>query len=473
MTQESAQSCAFDRVAVSSFLMGLDSLSDEELVERARREPGRESETADAALAVLYRRFYPKVAAWCLRLSGDRQEAADLAQEVFLRVHERLALFRGESRFSTWLYTVTRSVVINRGQAARRRQMDALDEEGAMEPVEPAPGADREMERGEIAEELRRAMGAGSRASGGEGALSPLRGRDLSAGADEDVRAGQQIGRQGLGGERRAQAQTPLRTLAGPPIILRRLCVMNGQRLHLTLEEWLHDAYAGCPGRVVPGGGGGSSRCGGRRRRLEEHADGCPACAAERDLARLFEAGEDGGPSRGRGLRGRPAGGGIAGQAGCGGAPAGAEGRAVPVPRSSAGGLVTRLAAAAMVVLAAGLFLQRFTAAPPLPAPPVRAAWCAVGRWRLLAPLGDVAAAPVELRWEPRPGAVSYKVRLWRWTIRCSGRRPSRRPPARLPAEVAQSLQPAVSYVWSVEALDAQGARLGGSEPARFRVRPL
>jgi RNA polymerase sigma-70 factor (ECF subfamily) len=134
--------------------MDLDNLSDEELIARARREPG----ASDAALAVLYRRFYPKVAAWCLRLSGDRQEAADLAQEVFLRIHERLASFRGESRFSTWLYTVTRSVVINRGQAARRRQMDPLDEAEAAEPVEPAPGADAEMEKDQIARELRRAM---------------------------------------------------------------------------------------------------------------------------------------------------------------------------------------------------------------------------------------------------------------------------------------------------------------------------
>jgi RNA polymerase sigma-70 factor (ECF subfamily) len=139
---------------VSSIPMDLDNLSDEELIARARREPG----ASDAALAVLYRRFYPKVAAWCLRLSGDRQEAADLAQEVFLRIHERLASFRGESRFSTWLYTVTRSVVINRGQAARRRQMDPLDEAEAAEPVEPAPGADAEMEKDQIARELRRAM---------------------------------------------------------------------------------------------------------------------------------------------------------------------------------------------------------------------------------------------------------------------------------------------------------------------------
>lgn len=134
--------------------MNLESLSDEELIDRVRRQPME----ADACLAVLYRRYYSKVAAWCLRISGDRQEAGDLAQEVFLRVHERLGSFRGESRFSTWLYTVTRSVAINRGVAARRRQADPLDEEGAPEPVEPSPGADEVVEKGQILRELRAAM---------------------------------------------------------------------------------------------------------------------------------------------------------------------------------------------------------------------------------------------------------------------------------------------------------------------------
>src|SRR6185503_8783415 len=109
-----------------------------ELIERARRMAGQDAAAADACLAVLYRRYYPKVAAWCLRIHGDRQEAADLAQEVFLRVHQRLGSFRGESRFSTWLYTVTRSVAINRGVAARRRETDPLDDESVPEPVEPS-----------------------------------------------------------------------------------------------------------------------------------------------------------------------------------------------------------------------------------------------------------------------------------------------------------------------------------------------
>ncbi|MEA2600412.1 MAG: polymerase sigma-70 factor, subfamily [Acidobacteriota bacterium] len=134
--------------------MDLDRLSDEELIERARSESG----AADTCLAVLYRRYYTKVAGWCLRISGDRQGAADLAQEVFLRVHERLGGFRGDSRFSTWLYTVTRSVAINRGVAARRRETDPLDQEGMPEPVAPEPGADEMAEKGEILAAFREAM---------------------------------------------------------------------------------------------------------------------------------------------------------------------------------------------------------------------------------------------------------------------------------------------------------------------------
>jgi RNA polymerase sigma-70 factor (ECF subfamily) len=135
--------------------MDFDRLTDEELIEQARRAaPG----AADAFLSALYKRYQPKVAAWCLRICNDREEAADVAQEVFLRVHERLGSFRGDSRFSTWLYTVTRSVAINRGMAARRRQTETLDDESVPEPVEPSPGAERELEQKEILAAFREAM---------------------------------------------------------------------------------------------------------------------------------------------------------------------------------------------------------------------------------------------------------------------------------------------------------------------------
>ncbi len=135
--------------------MDLDNLTDEELIEQARQAgPG----ASDPYLSALYRRYQSKVAAWCLRICNDREEAADVAQEVFLRVHERIASFRGDSRFSTWLYTVTRSVAINRGMAARRRQTSALDDDSEPEPVEPSPGAERELEQGQILAAFRQAM---------------------------------------------------------------------------------------------------------------------------------------------------------------------------------------------------------------------------------------------------------------------------------------------------------------------------
>jgi len=133
----------------------IEALSDEELVARSRN--GSRA-AAEVCLEALYRRHRPAVARWCLRVCGDREEAADLAQEVFLRVHQRLDTFRAESRFSTWLYTVTRNVCINHGMAARRQAAASLDDEAAAEPMDPAPGPGEQVERDEIAARFREAF---------------------------------------------------------------------------------------------------------------------------------------------------------------------------------------------------------------------------------------------------------------------------------------------------------------------------
>jgi RNA polymerase sigma-70 factor (ECF subfamily) len=133
--------------------------TDGELIEAARRAPGHR---ADELLDVLYRRWYARVAHWCLRICGNRETAADLAQEVFLRVHERLDTFRGDSAFSTWLYAVMRSVAINRGLAAKRR-LERPWEDGH-EPRAVDPGADaasrveRDDELGRLRETMKRAL---------------------------------------------------------------------------------------------------------------------------------------------------------------------------------------------------------------------------------------------------------------------------------------------------------------------------
>ncbi|HEY4563357.1 MAG TPA: hypothetical protein VIJ36_10280, partial [Thermoanaerobaculia bacterium] len=212
------------------------------------------------------------------------------------------------------------------------------------------------------------------------------------------------------------------------------------------------------------------------RRRLDEHADRCPACAAERDLARLFDAGpEEAGVSPrdvdfvvARLKETSPV------------KPAGTIGKIVPFPASGAGprrmpAQAWKLAAAVVLLLGGGLLFRlsvlQSPGAPPLPAPavggPVRG-----GELETLSPVGDAAGIPAELRWNPRPGAAGYRVRLlavddtvlWEATVPA--------PPARLPADVQRKLQRAVSYLWSVEALDASGARIASSETVRFRIRP-
>ena len=55
----------------------------------------------------------PAMERFCKRFLADASKAEDATQEVFLRAWEKLAGFRGECSFSTWLYRVARSVSLN------------------------------------------------------------------------------------------------------------------------------------------------------------------------------------------------------------------------------------------------------------------------------------------------------------------------------------------------------------------------
>lgn len=131
----------------------LTALTDEELVERGLDE-GENS----PALDDLYERFYPRVAQWCLRLCSNRDQALDLAQEVFLRVHQRLHTFRFESRFSTWLYTLTRRTVINRLSAEKIRAADPLDDPSLVEQRDEGKSPEDEAVAADEGARLRRDM---------------------------------------------------------------------------------------------------------------------------------------------------------------------------------------------------------------------------------------------------------------------------------------------------------------------------
>ena len=131
-------------------------LSDEELVRLIRRSS---DDATGELLGILFGRYSGRVSSWCRRFCGDPDLAADLAQEVFLRTQQRLHTFRMKSSFSTWLYTVTRSVAINGSKAERRRSADvSLDADLSIRPVDGAPGAAAWAAERQIAARLRQAM---------------------------------------------------------------------------------------------------------------------------------------------------------------------------------------------------------------------------------------------------------------------------------------------------------------------------
>lgn len=66
------------------------------------------------AFAVLLRRYEKTVYRTAYLITGSEQDAEDLTQEVFLRVWSGIGTYRGESKFFTWLYAVTKHVCTDR-----------------------------------------------------------------------------------------------------------------------------------------------------------------------------------------------------------------------------------------------------------------------------------------------------------------------------------------------------------------------
>lgn len=70
-----------------------------------------------AAFGLLLERHYDRLFGFCWRLTGARAEAEDLAQDICLALPEKLRGWRGEARFTTWLYRVA----VNAAHDRRRR----------------------------------------------------------------------------------------------------------------------------------------------------------------------------------------------------------------------------------------------------------------------------------------------------------------------------------------------------------------
>ena len=108
----------------------------------------------ERAFSIIVRTYEQPVYNYILRLTGDRSLSEDLTQEVFLRVYQGLPSFSLRSRFTTWLFQVTKNRVLDELRALERRPRAVV----ALDDIPPLEVVDQPFERTETIDAVWRAV---------------------------------------------------------------------------------------------------------------------------------------------------------------------------------------------------------------------------------------------------------------------------------------------------------------------------
>jgi RNA polymerase sigma-70 factor, ECF subfamily len=100
---------------------GATSVDDAKFIERLRNRDER-------AFNELVRLYERRVFGLVFRMLGRRDEAEDIAQEVFVQVFKAIDQFRGESKLSTWIYRIAVNLCKNRSKYLSRRHSNEQDD---------------------------------------------------------------------------------------------------------------------------------------------------------------------------------------------------------------------------------------------------------------------------------------------------------------------------------------------------------
>jgi RNA polymerase sigma-70 factor, ECF subfamily len=124
----------------------------------AERELVRRAAAGDeGAFAEIVTGFLPRVlvvARSFLRLEADAEE---VAQDVFLKVHQKIGSFKADSRLYTWVYRITVNAARDH-QRRRARDPKTVDEDVVVEPASTAEGPLLQASRRELVSEIRQAI---------------------------------------------------------------------------------------------------------------------------------------------------------------------------------------------------------------------------------------------------------------------------------------------------------------------------
>ncbi len=127
-----AQDVPMNPTTLTALEMPMDMVKpdDQALVQAARRDP--------AAFAQLYREYLRPVYSYTLARVGNCEEAEDLTSQTFLAALQGIENYRGQSRFSTWLFGIARNKCADyfrqRHRARQEIGMDLADKEPAQDP---------------------------------------------------------------------------------------------------------------------------------------------------------------------------------------------------------------------------------------------------------------------------------------------------------------------------------------------------
>ena len=99
--------------------IGYNALSDEQIISEFLKGDNN-------CLGILYNRYYSKVYSKCYSFSRNHDDAFDMTQEILLKAISNVSSFGGNSKFSTWLYSITTNYCISQSSKKSKKYYEDI-----------------------------------------------------------------------------------------------------------------------------------------------------------------------------------------------------------------------------------------------------------------------------------------------------------------------------------------------------------